>query len=191
MPNHPRIAEIYESHARVLEATRAMMDRVQEATDLVVESLRAGGTFLIAGNGGSAADAQHIAGEFVGRFLKERKALPCIALNTNSTIITAIGNDYSYDRVFSRQVEAFGKSGDVLLAITTSGNSGNIIEAARVAKSMGIKVVGLTGQGGGKLAPECDLLLDVPSTETPRVQEMHIMLAHILCELAEIELAEE
>ena len=165
------------------------MDRVQQATDMVVASLRAGGTLLIAGNGGSAADAQHIAGEFVGRFLKERRALPCIALNTNSTIITAIGNDYSYDKVYSRQVEAFGKPGDVLLAITTSGNSGNILEASKVARAVGLKVIGLTGQGGGKLAPLCDLLLDVPSPETPRVQEMHILIAHILCELAEIELA--
>ncbi len=174
-----------DSHQAVLDRTRELAPLIQEASDMIVQSLRGGGTLLLAGNGGSAADAQHIAGEFVGRFLKERKALPAIALNTNSTVVTAIGNDYSFDRVFARQVEAFGKKGDVLIAITTSGGSPNVLEAARTAKSLGIKVVGLTGGTGGVLKSLCDVCLCVPTPETPRIQEMHILIAHTLCELAE------
>jgi len=177
-------------HASVFEGVRGMQADIQAGCELVIESYKAGGTLLIAGNGGSAADAQHIAGELVGRFLKERKALPAIALNTNSTIITAIGNDYSFDTVFARQVSAFGKPGDVLIAITTSGTSPNVLRAAEVARELGMKVIGLTGASGGSLKDLCDLCLCVPSRETPRVQEMHILIAHILCEITELALAD-
>lgn len=173
------------SHEQVLSQTRALKPLVEQAVNLLIGCYQRGGKILLAGNGGSAADAQHIAGEFVGRFLKERTALPAIALNTNSTIITAIGNDYSFENVFSRQVESFGTSGDVLIAISTSGTSRNVVEAARVAKDKGLIVIGMTGQAGGPIGDLSDVCLCVPSPETPRVQEMHIMLAHIMCEATE------
>lgn len=181
----PRILEIIESHQATLEATRALAPDIAKATQIVVDCLRGGHQLLLAGNGGSAGDAQHIAGEYVGRFLMERRAMPAIALNTNSTIITAIGNDYAYDRVFARQVEAFGKPGDVLIAITTSGTSPNIIEAIKTAREQDMRVIGWTGATGGKMKDMCDVCLCVPSSETPRVQEMHIMIGHMICELSE------
>lgn len=155
------------------------------AVDLTAAALAAGKPLLVCGNGGSAADAQHIAGELVGRFLKERKALNVRALSADTSILTAWANDYSYETVFSRQVEAYGTAGGVLLAISTSGNSKNVLAAAEQARAMSMSVIGLTGEGGGRLAPLCDVLLDVPSRSTPRIQEMHLMLYHYLCEAIE------
>lgn len=183
-PN-PVIAQTFEAHQAALNAVRELECEIDAAASVIIESMQAGGLLLLAGNGGSAGDAQHIAGEFVGRFLRERRALPAMALNTNSTIITAIGNDYGFENIFSRQVEAHGKPGDVLIAISTSGNSGNVIKAAQVSRAIGMKVIGMTGRSGGDLLPLCDICLAIPSDETPRVQEMHILIGHILCDISE------
>lgn len=172
-------------HLEVARATRALAPQVAQAAQMMSECLSQGGQILFCGNGGSAADAQHLAAEFVGRFLKERRALPAQALSVNTSILTAIGNDYGYERVFARQVEAMGKPGDVLVGITTSGNSPNILAAALAARAAGLKVIGMTGEGGGKLAAFCDLLLAVPSQSTPRIQEMHILIGHSFCQMVE------
>jgi D-sedoheptulose 7-phosphate isomerase len=188
MPNAvDTFKENVASHAELVQRMDQVSAEVGQAAAFVVDSLKSGGCVLVCGNGGSAADAQHIAGEFVGRFLKERRALPSIALHANTTVMTAIGNDYSFDTVYSRQVEAHGKPGDVLIAITTSGNSVNILRAAEEARKSGIKVIGLTGETGGKLKELCDVCICVPSPSTPRVQEMHILIGHTICQVAESE----
>jgi D-sedoheptulose 7-phosphate isomerase len=163
---------------------------IVQAAIVMAECLRAGGKLLFFGNGGSAADAQHLAAEFVGRFLLERRGLPAIALTTDSSILTAIGNDYGFDRVFSRQIEALGQSGDVAFGISTSGNSPNVIAALKQAKSQQLKTIGLAGKDGGQLRHCCDIPLVVTSTNTARVQECHITIGHLLCELAENDLLE-
>lgn len=163
----------------------SLPDTILEAVETCVASLRAGGRLLFAGNGGSAADAQHWAGELVSRFYYDRPGLAALALTTDSSILTAVGNDYGYDYVFARQVEALGQPGDVLLAISTSGNSPNILRAADAARERGIRVIGFTGQGGGALAARCDTCFRVPSTETPRIQEGHEFLGHMVCALVE------
>ncbi|MEW5766507.1 MAG: D-sedoheptulose 7-phosphate isomerase [bacterium] len=147
-----------------------------------------GGKVILFGNGGSAADAQHIAAELVGRFKRERSALPAIALTTNTSILTALANDYSFDDIFARQVEALVKKGDLCLGISTSGNSPNVLAGIREAKKLGAKTIGFTGQSGGKLAGLTDLCLKVPSNDTPRIQEAHITIGHIICDLVEREL---
>jgi D-sedoheptulose 7-phosphate isomerase len=159
--------------------------RVEQAIMAILTALEADKAFLICGNGGSASDASHIAGELVGRFLKERRALKAIALSADSSILTAWGNDYSYDDVFARQVHAYGEPGGVLLAISTSGRSKNVVAAVTAAKTKGMSVIGLTGKGGGHLAPMVDILLDVPSSATPLIQQAHMCLYHYLC--AEVE----
>jgi D-sedoheptulose 7-phosphate isomerase len=152
---------------------------------LFVETLKAGQKLLFAGNGGSAADAQHMAGEFVSRFHFDRPGLPAISLATDTSILTAIGNDYGYDQVFSRQIEAIGQRGDVFVAISTSGNSRNIITAIKAARAKEITVVGLTGGSGGEMAPLCDHVLLAPSPSTPRIQECHLITYHLLCGFVE------
>lgn len=149
------------------------------------EALRAGRQILFCGNGGSAADAQHLAAEFVGRFLLERRPLPAQALAANTSALTSIANDFGFEAVFSRQVEAFGSRGDILVAISTSGNSPNVLRAAESARRMGLYTAGLTGRDGGKLKDCVDLLLAVPSSETQRIQEAHILLGHVYCGLVE------
>lgn len=158
---------------------------IVHSAEAIVEAFKAGGKLLVAGNGGSAADAQHLAAEFVNRFEIERPPLPALALTTDSSNITSIGNDYSFDQIFSKQVRALGGKNDVLLAISTSGNSANITKAAVVAKSMGIKVIALTGKGGGELAKKADILINVDAKVTARIQEVHITVCHILCELVD------
>lgn len=158
---------------------------IEAAANAMIGSLKAGGKILAFGNGGSAADSQHLAAELVGRFRKERRALPAIALTTNTSTMTAMANDYSFDAVFSREVEALGKRGDVAVAISTSGNSKNVIEAVKKAKSLGMKTVGLLGCGGGKLKGMCDIPIVAASDSTPRVQESHILIIHIICQLVE------
>lgn len=180
-----RIREVFAEHIALAQAMDALTPQIREAADIVTECLANGGVVMLAGNGGSAADAQHIAGEFVGRFLQERKPLPALALHTNTTVMTAIGNDYSFDLVYARQVAAHARPGDVFIGITTSGNSPNILEAAKKARECGMKVLGLTGASGGKLKELCDLCLCIPSPSTPRIQEMHIVVGHLICELAE------
>jgi len=149
--------------------------------------LKAGGKILTFGNGGSAADAQHLAGELVGRFRADRAGLAALALTTDPSVVTAIANDLGYDAVFRRQVEAHGRPGDVALGISTSGRSANVVEALRLARSRGLVTVGLTGAGGGLLAGLVDYLVDVPHSETPRIQEVHGMVVHVLCEIVEEE----
>jgi len=151
----------------------------------VIESLGSGGKVILFGNGGSAADAQHLAAEFIGRYLKERRALPALALSVNLSSLTAIGNDYGFDLVFARQIEALGKAGDVAIGISTSGNSPNVIQALGVAKSKSIYTVSLTGKSGGKSKNVADCTICIPSEETPRIQECHILTGHLICEIVE------
>ncbi|HNE19261.1 MAG TPA: D-sedoheptulose 7-phosphate isomerase [Turneriella sp.] len=170
------------------EANIELLNRV--AGDLIA-AYRAGKKTLIAGNGGSAADAQHIAAEFVSRFYFDRPALASIALTTDTSALTAIGNDYGYELLFSRQIEANGSSGDIYIAISTSGNSKNVLKSLESAKKLGIKTVGLTGRSGGKMKDIVDYCICVPSDETPRIQETHILIGHILCAAVEKELFEK
>jgi D-sedoheptulose 7-phosphate isomerase len=152
---------------------------------MLTEAFLGGKKLLVYGNGGSASDAEHICGELVGRFLKERRGLPAIALSSNQSVLTAWGNDYSFDSVFERQVQALGQPGDVAWGISTSGNSANVVRAHRMAKELGMRTIGLTGLGGGELGPWCDVLLAAPVRETPRIQEVHLVTYHAIC--AEVE----
>ena len=163
--------------------------QVESAVARMTEALGAGRPLLVCGNGGSASDAMHITGELVGRFLKERRGLKAICLSSNPAILTAWANDYSYDTVFSRQVEAYGEPGGVVLGLSTSGNSPNVVEAFRQARAMGLGTIALTGEGGGRLAELSDVLLAVPSRHTPLIQQVHICLYHYLCEQVEARLA--
>src|SRR5438876_8316791 len=156
-----------------------------EAADLITTCLQAGGKLLFFGNGGSAADAQHLAAEFVGRFVRERAGLSAIALTTDSSILTAVGNDYGFDQVFARQVQALGRPADIAIAISTSGNSRNVLEGVRAAKKTDLKTIGFSGKDGGVLAQEADLIITIASTSTARIQECHITVGHLLCELVE------
>ena len=158
-----------------------LLDKIYEASKICLNAYRNNNKIILAGNGGSAADAQHIAAEFVSRFRFDRPGLPSLALSTDTSMITAIGNDYVYENIFSRQLQANGKDGDVLIAISTSGNSDNIIKAIEEAKSMGIFSIGLTNIDGGQLNDKCDLCINVPYHETAIVQESHIMIGHIIC----------
>lgn len=158
---------------------------INDCITIIVEAFRNGNKILFCGNGGSAADAQHLAAEFSGRFYIDRDALPAEALHVNTSYITAVANDYSYDVVYSRMIKGIGNKGDVLVGLSTSGNSINIIKAFEVAKARGMTTIGFTGATGGKMKELSDLLLNVPSTDTPRIQESHILLGHIICQLVE------
>lgn len=166
----------------------SLVPQIKELAEAVIEAYRAKKRVILFGNGGSAADAQHIACELVGRFEKERTALPAIALSTNTSTLTAIGNDYGYEAIFARQVEAFVKEGDIVIGISTSGDANNVLEGLKVAKEKGAKTVGLSGQSGGRLKDLVDLCLIVPSNITPRIQEAHITIGHIICGIVEREL---
>ena len=168
-----------------MAADAALRTQLLQAVELCTRSLRDGGKILFAGNGGSAADAQHWAGELVSRFYYDRPGLPAIALTTDSSILTAIGNDYGFDYVFARQVEALGRDADVLVAISTSGRSPNILRAIHAARDRGLRTIGFTGQSGGGMADLCDTCFLIPSGETPRIQEGHEFLGHLLCALVE------
>lgn len=170
---------------RLMMADKTLLEAMEQMTSIVVHCFRNGGKVLICGNGGSAADAQHIAAELSGRFYHDRAPLHAEALHVNTSYLTAVANDYSYDEVYSRLVEAKGKKGDVLIAISTSGKSQNIINALETARSQEMINVGWTGKNGGQMAGHCDLLLAVPSADTPRIQECHILAGHILCQLTE------
>ncbi len=185
----PAAARVREILLESADVKRALAEEagaaIAAAASLVAETFARGGKLLLLGNGGSAADAQHLAGELTGRFRRERDALPAIALTANTSDLTAIGNDYAFDRVFSRLVAAYGREGDAVLAISTSGNSPNVLEAVREARHRGLRSIGLTGRGGGKLAPAVDVAIVVPSADTQRIQESHIAVGHVLCELVE------
>jgi len=163
----------------------ALIGAIDTVTQRAVETLRAGRTILLAGNGGSAADAQHIAAELVGRFAYDRPGLPAIALSTDTSALTAIANDHGFERVFARQVEALGRKGDLFIGISTSGRSPNVIAALQAARAKGLITVGLTGQHPGPMGPLCDHILAIPSPDTPRIQEAQILVGHILCGLIE------
>ena len=171
-----------EGHLATIKATFGLEAGIKKACETAVATLKAGGKILLCGNGGSAADAQHIAAELTGRYKTERGALTGIALTTDTSALTAIGNDYGYEFVFSRQLEALGREGDLLIAISTSGNSGNVLKALELAQKIGIKTIGLSGRTGGAMNELCELNLVVPSNDTPRIQEMHIMIGHIICQ---------
>lgn len=164
---------------------RTQSRKVIEAARMIADAFTRGNKLMLIGNGGSAADAQHLAAEFVNRFQIERPPLPALALTTDTSIITSVGNDYDYRMVFLKQIKALGAEGDVLMAISTSGNSQNVLEAIRVAKGMGIKVIGLAGRDGGEMAGMVDIPLIVKSEDTPRIQEVHITIGHIICELVD------
>lgn len=164
------------------------VELVEKACAIIIDSYRKGGKILVCGNGGSAGDAQHMAGEFVNKFKIERKPLPCLALTTDTSILTSISNDYSFDEVFSKQVEAYGKAGDIFIGISTSGNSKNVIKAVETARKNGIFTICLLGRDGGILKDKCDLSIIVNSNDTPRIQESHILIIHLICEIVESEL---
>lgn len=166
-------------------ANKDLINRIKSAAQSCVESLQDGGKVHFCGNGGSAADAQHLAAELSGRFYYDRKPLNAEALHVNTSYLTAVANDYSFNMIYSRMIEASAKQGDVLVAISTSGNSENIVKAIETAKQKKMLVVGMTGETGGKMATLCDILINVPSSCTPRIQEAHIMIGHIICELIE------
>lgn len=171
-----------------MSSDAGLRELVARVVGMSVEALRRGNKLLFAGNGGSAADAQHWAGELVSRFNFDRPGLAAIALTTDTSILTAIGNDYGYDYVFARQIEALGRSGDLLFVISTSGNSKNILRAIKAARDLGVGVVGFTGQGGGAMAELCDACFRMPSNETPKIQEGHEFLGHLICGLIEHEM---
>lgn len=165
-----------------------MLQNLQQAIELITQAFKNGNKVLFCGNGGSAADAQHLAAEFSGRFYKNRKALPSEALHCNTSYLTAVANDYSYDVIYARIVEGTGLSGDVLIGLSTSGNSPNIVKAFEAAKANGMITIGFTGSTGGKMKECSDIIFNVPSSDTPRIQESHIMLGHIICEMVEANL---
>ena len=175
----------HEKLVHKVMGSKRLLKAIEEAVGLISLTLASGGKVMFCGNGGSAADAQHWAAEIVGRFQKERPGMAALALTTDTSILTAIGNDYGYDRIFARQVEGLGQEGDVLVGISTSGNSGNVLAAIETARAKGIRVIGFTAKGGGKMADLCDVLLDVPSVNTARAQEIHEIMGHIICELVE------
>ena len=169
---------------QVLE-NETLLNTIQAVTDAIVACFKNDGKLLFCGNGGSAADAQHLAAEFSGRFYTDREPLDAEALHVNTSYLTAVANDYSYNEVYARIVKAKGRKGDILVGLSTSGNSGNIVEAFKVAKERGLIIVGFTGETGGKMKEYCDYLINTPSTDTPRIQECHITVGHIICQLVE------
>lgn len=179
------ISRLRESADLKLRFAKESVAEVQEAASIIIKSLRSGGKVLIFGNGGSAADSQHIAAEFVNRYSKERRALPALALTTDTSILTSIPNDGSFEDVFSRQIEALGNKGDVAWGMTTSGRSENVLKAFKTAKALGLKTIAFTGQDRSRVEKAVDCCVSAPSRSTPRVQELHITLAHIICELVE------
>jgi len=184
-----QIKELIQSSIEVKQSLlqdEALVKQIDTVVEVVTNAFKNGNAVYFAGNGGSAADAQHLAAEFSGRFYKDRKALPSDALHCNSSYLTAVANDYSYDVIYSRLLEGLGKKGDVLVGISTSGNSGNIVKAFEMAASMGVVTVGFTGANGGKMKNMADYLINVPSNITPRIQESHILVGHIICELVEV-----
>ena len=188
--NNKITAQISASIAtkELLLTDEKQLDLINQAAEMIIAAYKADGKTLLAGNGGSAADAQHIAGEFVSRFYFDRPGLSSIALTTDTSVLTAIGNDYGYEKLFSRQVQAVGRKGDVFIGISTSGDSPNVIAALLECKKSGIKTVGLTGNKGGEMVSLCDICIEVPSAETPRIQEAHILIGHIICYLVEEEI---
>lgn len=181
-----KIKKIFEENIDLTKKALSLnAENIKKLSEAIIKTLKKGGKVIIFGNGGSAADSQHFAAELVGRFGKERPPLSAVSLTANAPCLTAISNDYGYESVFSRQLEAIAKPGDVAIGISTSGNSKNVLEAIKKARKLGLVTAGLSGGGAGMLKPEVDILLDIPSKITPRIQENHILIIHILCELIE------
>lgn len=177
-----------DAHLETIAALRSdstLKAAVSEAVEVIIDCFRNGGRVYFCGNGGSAADAQHLAAEFSGRFYFDRPVLPADALHCNTSYLTAVANDYGYDRIFARLISGLGRKGDILVGISTSGNSSNIVAAFEVCRGKGVKTIAMTGADGGKMKPLSDLLINVPSTDTPRIQEAHITIGHIICEMVE------
>ena len=183
-----QIMNRFESSCKIIKKSQSLTLKIDKSVKMILDSLRSGGKIVIFGNGGSAADAQHMAAEFIGRYLLERKSIPSIALTTDSSILTSISNDYKFEEVFSRQCEALVNSNDIIIAISTSGKSPNIIKGINTCVKKGAKVIALTGKDGGELKNLCEILLNIPSNETPRIQEGHRTVIHIICELVEKEI---
>lgn len=177
--------ELHSHLETINKVIETMEDKLEEAATLVLKILKAGNKILLCGNGGSSADAQHIAAELTGRYKSDRPGLPAIAITTDTSALTSISNDYGYDRVFDRQIEALANKGDLIIGISTSGNSQNIINALKVGRELGCNTLGLTGKGGGEMNQICDINLIVPSNDTPRIQEMHILFGHIICQVVD------
>lgn len=175
----------HDAHMAMFQALEPLFSSISEVGIALQQCLKQGGKILLCGNGGSAADSQHIAAEIVGRFKKERKGLPAIALTTDTSILTSVGNDYGYDYIFARQVEALCRPEDILIGITTSGNSANVVRAIEAANAIGATTIGLTGGNGGKMTTLCKVNLVIPSSVTARIQEAHIFVGHCLCEILE------
>lgn len=189
--NPELLAKNMAEHEVTIHSLTLLSDLVLEASRILASSLKSGGKLMLCGNGGSASDAQHFAAEMMGRFQKSRQPYAAIALTSDTSILTCIANDYAFDQIFARQVQGLGRSGDVLIALSTSGHSANVIRAAIQARQSGVFVLGLTGKGGGALKSHCDLCLVVESANTARIQEAHILLIHTLCELVEQGLSTE
>lgn len=163
-------------------------ENIRAMAATMAESLAGGGTVYTCGNGGSASQAEHFSAELVGRFYQDRRSLPVYSLSENGAVLSSLANDYSFDHVFAHQIDGVGKKGDCLLALSTSGNSENVVRACKTAREKGLHVFALTGEGGGRVAPECDLAVMIPDTDTPKIQEMHLLVIHLLCQLVEVAL---
>ncbi|MCX6331755.1 MAG: D-sedoheptulose 7-phosphate isomerase [Bacteroidetes bacterium] len=186
-----KISDIISESIKVkqqLLGNSALIAQINTVVNVITKAFQSGNSVYFAGNGGSASDAQHLAAEFSGRFYKDRKALPSEALHCNTSYITAVANDYSYEVIYARLIEGIAKPGDVLVGISTSGNSGNIVKAFEMAKTKQVITVGFTGEAGGKMQPLSDYLINIPSKDTPRIQESHILVGHIICELVELQI---
>lgn len=179
------INQLFDDSAKIILDSKILVKQISSSIEMILDSLYKTRKIVIMGNGGSAADSQHMAAEFIGRYLLERKSIPAISLTTDSSILTAIGNDYGFEKVFSRQCEALIEKEDTVIVISTSGNSKNILEALKICKKKGAKTIGLTGKSGGKLKEKVDLVIQVPSKYTPRIQESHRTIIHIICECVE------
>lgn len=188
MSRQSEIFEYLSETGRAINAVREIAPQIEATAVLCIESLSAGGKIIFCGNGGSAADAQHLSAELMGRFLIDRAPLAALSLTVDTSALTAIGNDYGYDKVFSRQLRGIARAGDVLIGLSTSGNSANVIDAFKVARDMGVRTVGLTGAGGGAMADLSDVLMAVPHSKTNHIQEAHIAIGHLICAIIETEL---
>ena len=187
MNNIETLRTALAEHQAVMTQLESLLPQISAVAQCLRDCLKQGGKILLMGNGGSAADCQHIAAEIVGRYKRERRGLPAIALTTDTSILTSVGNDYGFEFIFSRQVEALCGPLDVVIGLSTSGNSANVVRAIETAKQIGATTVGMTGGSGGKLASLCDFNLIMPSSDTPRIQEAHIFIGHVVCELVEAE----
>ena len=183
--NIENLEKLFDDSSRIILKSKVLSNKIKNCIDIIFDTFERGNKVLIFGNGGSAADAQHMAAEFVSKFYFDRKSLPAIALTTDTSILTSIGNDYDFEKIFSRQCESLVKKGDTVIAISTSGKSKNVIQGIKKSKNLGAKIISLTGENGGILNDESDICIEIPSNDTPRIQEGHRIIIHIICQLVE------